>query len=304
MTPPKTIAVTGATGFIGSALVRRFIERGFPVVGLARTVPALSSTGITWRVFDLQSESVPPELLKGVDVLIHAAMQIRSAEDDAIATNVQGTRNLLASAQACGVRQRVLLSSFSAHSDARSAYGRQKHLLEALFTGPGDAIVRPGLVIGNGGLFQRLADDLRTRRIVPLIDGGPQPLQTVHIDDLCAALERIVTHELNGAFNLAEPNALSYKAFYTELCARLNVAPLFLPIPFALAHLIVTLGSTLRLPMPIGPDNLLGLKAMRSRETNTDIERLGISVRDTRASLEQFAGLLSEAPRPEVHYSA
>jgi len=285
----RRIAITGATGFIGSALATRFIGLGRQVVGLARKVPERASSSMTWRPFDLSDREVPFDLLDGADILIHAAMQARSAEDDAIKTNIEGTRKLLEVAHACGVRRRILLSSFSAHDDARSAYGKQKHAIEKLFSTSSDAVVRPGLVIGNGGLFARLADDLRTRRIVPLIDGGMQPLQTIHIDDLCAAIERIVVQDMGGAFNLAEPIAVSYKAFYKGLCSRLGVAPLFIPVPFAPARLALAIAAALRIPIPIGPDNLLGLKAMRGRETNTDIRRLGIRVRTTRESLDAWS---------------
>ena len=184
------VFVTGATGFIGSALVRRFIERGFPVVALARKAPAQAQAGITVRTYDLHDRELSPDLLHGVDTLVHAAMQAPSPNNDALESNIRAARALLACAGACGVRKRIFISSFSARSDALSAYGKQKHAVEALFSGPFDAVARPGLVIGNGGLFRRIADDLRTRRIVPLVGGGMQPLQTIHIDDLCAALER------------------------------------------------------------------------------------------------------------------
>jgi nucleoside-diphosphate-sugar epimerase len=289
----SVVAVTGASGFIGSALARHFAERGSRVIALARKTPQQTRTGTEWRRFDLGDRAIPHDLLAGAELLIHAAMQPRSASDDAIQTNIEGTRALLDSARACGVRRRIFISSFSAHGEALSAYGQQKHAVESLFSAPGDAVVRPGLVIGNGGLFGRLVEDLRTRRIVPLIDGGMQPLQTIHIEDLCEAMERIITRGADGTFNLAEPQAISYKTFYAELSARLGVAPFFVPIPFALARCVLAVAATLRVPMPIGPENLLGLKAMRSRDTNTDIERLGIYVRDIRESLNASLPLFS-----------
>lgn len=293
----RAVAITGANGFIGSALAARFIERSWRVIGLARTAPERADANIIWRTFDLADRDISPDFLRDADVLIHAAMQAPRGDDDAIETNLQGTKKLLECARACDVRGRIFLSSFAARGDARSAYGKQKHAVEALFSDPADAIVRPGLVIGSGGLFGRIAEELRKRRIVPLVDGGMQPLQTIYLDDLCSAIERIVAQDMRGVFNLAEPVAISYKAFHAELCARLSVAPFFVPIPYALARLALAAGSALGVSMPISPDTLLGLKALQHRETKADIARLGIPVRSARESFDAlFRSTPTEAP--------
>jgi hypothetical protein len=65
-----------------------------------------------------------------------------------------------------------------------------------------DLVIRPGLIIAREGrgLFQQMRDTTRRTRLVPLFGGGVQPLQTVHVDDLCEAFARALERGVTGAY--------------------------------------------------------------------------------------------------------
>ena len=287
---PATILVTGGGGFIGQALIRHFMARDWRTIGCGLHRPANFPASAQWREYDLAQTSLPAELFVGVDVLVHGALVKRDVE-----RNVAAGRLLLQRARQEGVERIVFLSSLAAHATALSSYGKQKFALERLFEACGALAVRPGLVIGDGGTFGATCAYLRGQRFVPLVDGGTQPLQTVHVDDLVAAVYAAVACDVRGTFTIAERDAISYRAFYQALCAQLGVNVTFVPVPFWIADLAVRSAEALRIGLPIDRDNLLGLRAMRI-DAGPRLDLPEGPVRDYRASIQTLTTAVSHLP--------
>ena len=126
------VAVLGATGNVGTAVLRRLqaarAERpdGLEIVGVARRVPAQPTgpyEGVEWHSIDVASRAGAQELtevLRGVDAVIHLVWAIQPNRDEAELhrINVRGTQNMLAAAAEAGVRQVVCASSVGAYSPA------------------------------------------------------------------------------------------------------------------------------------------------------------------------------------------
>ena len=163
----KTVLITGASGFIGSALVRAFSEKGWRVVGAGRTQPPELPDGVEWRTYDLAWTSLPDDFLEGVDAVVHGAMMKQSADERSFDINVAAGKMLLDRAHQRDITRVAFLSSLAAHEGALSQYGKQKYVLERHFDQRGALVVRPGLVLGNGGLFASMRDYLRSHRYVP-----------------------------------------------------------------------------------------------------------------------------------------
>src|SRR6266700_7171897 len=103
------IAITGAGGFIGSALLTHLRNSGYRVIALKRTV-AGDAEPLQERFFDLQQ--VPAAgLLKGVEVLIHCAFIGAEAHSEADQINYAGTKLLVKNARVHGVQKIIFFSS-------------------------------------------------------------------------------------------------------------------------------------------------------------------------------------------------
>ncbi|HET9393797.1 MAG TPA: NAD(P)-dependent oxidoreductase [Candidatus Rubrimentiphilum sp.] len=281
---PGTALVTGASGLVGSAVVNALLREGWRVLHCSRRKPGAARSGVTWLPYDLSWTALPDEFGAGADVLVHAALA-KGESARAAAANMSGTRSLLEVTRRNGVERRIFISSFAAGSGAESSYGVQKRELEKLFGSPGDAIVRPGLVIGNGGLFRSLCLQLRRRAVLPLIDGGKQPMQSVLDDDLAGVIVRIANARVSGTFTVAEPSPVEYRVFWQAVGAAMNTRIRFVAIPFRLAMFGAEIGDRLHIAFPIGRDQLLGLKAMRFQEVTRDARIVPEPLRTYRESI-------------------
>ncbi len=261
-------------------------REGWRTIGLARRpVP-----GYEYRPYDLSDPTCGPDLLRGVDTLVHAAYIKRDGGTDAVTANVAGAKALLAAAAAAKVAHVIFLSSLSARAEAASQYGRQKFEIEQLFLAVGGTALRAGLVLGNGGLFATLRDHLLAGRPIPLFAGGQQPIQTIHIDDLITAIAKVVIQRTPGRFVIAEAGAQSYRQFYVTLGLALRTRVRFVRVPLWIAKSAIGLAENFRLKLPITRDNLLGLESARIIPSQTDLDRLGIRVRSATDSLRDLAG--------------
>jgi UDP-glucose 4-epimerase len=117
-----TIALTGATGFLGRYIVRALTARGARVVGVVRNpnkVPALVAEGVELRRADLAEPDLLARGFAGADAVVSnaALLPVRNwRRADHLRTNVRGTENVLAAAVAAGVRRLVHVSSVSAYA--------------------------------------------------------------------------------------------------------------------------------------------------------------------------------------------
>lgn len=179
------IAVTGASGFIGTHAVAELRRGGHTVVAVARpaspSVPAswASDSGVKILRHDLRERRGLAEALTGVDAVIHLAAVKGGDFHAQFAGTVVGTENLLSAMSTAAIRRLVLVSSFSVYDYStlhkgdlldesvpvdhdragRDAYAVTKSLQEALAAraakdGRFDlTIVRPGMVYGRGNLW-------------------------------------------------------------------------------------------------------------------------------------------------------
>ena len=128
------VAVTGASGHVGSALVRELSARGHRVRAIARTdVRSLEGLDVEVRRLDVTDAAAVKDALGGMEVVFHAAAQLSLASGPdpvAEATNVEGTRNVIAACRAVGARRLVHFSSAHAlKKDGAELLGAEEGLV-------------------------------------------------------------------------------------------------------------------------------------------------------------------------------
>lgn len=220
----SSVAVTGASGFVGSALLRRLRADGIPAVALLRSPGHGLPAGVEPRITgDLTGATELRPLLAGVDVLVHAAARVhvmREQSTDPLAefrlVNVDATVSLARQAAAAGVRRLVFISSIKVNGEAtlpgqpfrakdppapQDPYGISKQEAEqalwqvAETTGLELVVIRPPLVYGPGvkGNIARLLGWLD--RGLPLPFGAVDNRRSlVALDNLVDLLCRAALH--------------------------------------------------------------------------------------------------------------
>ena len=250
------MVITGATGNVGSALVRALRAAGHETVGVVRRPPAAGTPGwddVTWVVADLATDCHEQLVgaFRGADAVVHLVWGFQPTHDvDYLhEVGVGGTRRMLAAAAAAGVPHVVHQSSLGAYAPrvdlsavdeswpttgiAGSPYSRHKvegeRLVEEWSRQHPDVVVtvtRPGIIAqrsaGSGQLRYFLPTVvppvvLRWLPLLPLDDRVVIPV--VHADDLAAAFVAIIERRVAGPFNLAA-DALGADAIAEVLGAR------------------------------------------------------------------------------------
>lgn len=145
-----TFALTGATGFVGQALVDHALDAGQWLRALVRREQT-ERKGVRWIAGDLASPPALRRMVSGSEAVIHVAGVVNAADAAGFETgNVTGTANLIEAAKSEGVRRLVFVSSLAAREPELSAYGASKAKAEELVKASGLewTIVRPPAVYG------------------------------------------------------------------------------------------------------------------------------------------------------------
>jgi NADH dehydrogenase len=285
----RSVALTGASGLLGRHLCDHLSSLGWEVRALVRDPASFGDPppGVRVGRCDLP-ETLDESMLEGASALVHAAYATRVTDlAEARRVNEEGTRRVLDAARRAGIPHFVFISTIAAHPDAPNYYARSKYALEGLMDPKQDLVVRPGLILARRGqgLFQQMRDIMKRLHLMPLFGGGTQPLQTVHVDDLCEALARALDRGLAGALNVAEPHPLPFSTFMRMLAERLQVRCLFVPLPFGPVLALLRSIEALHLPFPLRSESLLGIKALRQVPVEEDLARLDLALRTAEDSL-------------------
>ena len=290
----KTILITGASGFLGGELCRFFTQKNWQVRAMVRNPQkhfSLSSHA-TGGIFtcDLPEKIDEKAFMDQPKAIIHCAYASQETDPRrAEAVNLQGTERLKDLAQKQGVGRFIFLSSLAAIPDAASYYGRSKWEIEQSLDSKQDLILRPGLVVGAGGLFDRIRKSIARLPIVPLFFGGKQQLHILWIGDLCQAVQNALEKGLTGVYRLGFPEPVLIRDFYQSLAKFEGKVCHFLPLPGAPALWALQTLEKLGLHLPITSENLLGLKLMKAFDMRKDLYALGLETLSLENSLKKLA---------------
>ena len=265
--------VTGASGFVGAAIVRALLEQSWQVRCLIRTTSSrrnLERLAVELVCGELAEEASLEQALAGCQVLFHAAADYRLGAPDPerlYRTNVEGTRNILQAAQRAGIERLVYTSSVAtvglpadgspgdeqtpvALSDMVGHYKRSKFLAEQLVREWARAhgravIVNPSTPMGPGDVKptptgQILVDAARGRTPA-YVDTG---LNVVHVDDVAAGHLLALEHGRPGERYVLGGENLSLREILTSVAALVGRTPPRIRLPHAVVLPIAYLAQT------------------------------------------------------------
>jgi nucleoside-diphosphate-sugar epimerase len=204
---PQTIALTGATGFLGRHLLNLLLERGCFVTALVRNPEALCTVSHeNLKLFKGDLSSDLSEWMQGADCVIHLAGLVKAKNWQLYqSVNIDGAGRVAEAAEANGVKRFVLMSSMAARAPELSYYAKSKLLGEKAvseaFTGE-IAIVRAPAVFGPGDQATKPIFDLIAKGLLPTVGGKnwqDRSVAMVYAPDLAADLcDRAIMGEYDG----------------------------------------------------------------------------------------------------------
>jgi len=190
---PGLVAVTGATGFIGQALISALVRKKWLVRALTRRQQN-DSQYVSWIVGDLDDIAALGRLVNGVSAVIHCAGRVRGASSaEFMHTNAQGTANIVSvSAGQHPQPQFLLISSLAAREPQLSWYADSKFQAEQELVNLSGAmrwdVFRPTAVYGPGDRELSPLLTLTKYGLLPMTVSPHVHFGLIYVDDLVSAI--------------------------------------------------------------------------------------------------------------------
>ena len=244
------ILLTGATGTIGSALLRRLTGAREPVRCLVRDPRRLGAHRVRVQIA-LGDLADPPSFrnaLRGVDTVVHLAAAIRDEPRASIEElNAVATLRLVRAAERAGARRFVFFSAMGARHHSRTRFFRAKALArQAVEASPLETtIFSPSIVYAPGDPWLTLLERFSYLPAIPVSGSGRALYQPIWAEDVadCVVAALMASGPRRRAFELAGPETLSYDEIVRTASPRRPLAHMPLPVVRASLRLLRKLGG-------------------------------------------------------------
>jgi nucleoside-diphosphate-sugar epimerase len=225
----KKHLVTGSSGFLGSAIVKKLVAQGERVVSLDILEDYKISSISEFHKIDISNSTENyKNIFEDVDFVHHnaALVPLTKAGNNFFKTNVQGTKNILKQSIKYGVKHFSHMSSSAIFGKPKKnqsvdysmynptgIYGKSKYLAELevkkKFNNENKffkscSIIRPRPIIGKErlGIFEILFDWVVDNKKIPVIGSGNNCFQFAHVDDLVDVSIETAKKNISGIFNI------------------------------------------------------------------------------------------------------
>lgn len=276
----KNIAVTGATGFLGSHLCDRLISEGFNVSILARNQDkARKFDGRVAKIVvgDIADKKAIAELVNGADIVIHLVSNFRTASGPPESyhhINVEGTATVLEASEKAGVKRFIHCSTIGVHGSVKSTPANE----ESPFN-PGDlyqktkvesenmvrefigksameiVIIRPCSIYGPGDMRMLKMFKMLSKRLFFLVGPCKENFHAVYIDDLIDGF--MLALKKPGAagetFIIGGESYLSLKDYITVVAEAVGAPPPWLKFPYWFFYSAAVVCESICVPLRIEP---------------------------------------------------
>jgi nucleoside-diphosphate-sugar epimerase len=271
------VMITGVTGFLGSALARHLVGQGHAVLGTSRRTPVQ----VKHLPADVKIEPltlggrISPGFFDDIDCVIHCAHDF---SQDGLDRNIRGTKELFERAKASGTGKQAFVSSYSASENAVTSYGIAKYQLERFFSDRNSLILKPGLVLGPGGMSGNVLLAAQKWPIFPAPGGASARFPYVWLDDFVHIVTDAIESQRSGIVDVFYPeftNLVELASFVRSETGRPFVicrVPLGL-LSFGL-NFLQTILRLFSMRLPDAAASVLSLRANQKGQINRNFQLL------------------------------
>jgi NADH dehydrogenase len=295
------LLLTGATGLIGSALLRRFVAEGQPVRCLVRDPRRLGAQRVRVQIA-LGDLADPPSFrnaMRGVDTVVHLAASMRDQPRGSIEElGAIATWRMVEAAQRAGVERFVFFSTLGASTHHRARLFRAKALAEQAVreSDMHTTVIAPSLVYAPGDRRLTLIERLALLPVVPISGRGHARCQPIWVDDVAGCIVAALHGDRttgNGSIHerheLAGPQTLTYNEVINAVLYSLDRERALVPVPTPIVSRVLRLlerATGTRAPITWDEAELLEAN-MVAKHGTADAQALGISPQPMPAVLGQ-----------------
>jgi len=304
----EKILITGATGYLGSAIARQLVKNGYYVRALVRLLSHtehLEALGAELVYGDIRDHDQVLKAMDGMDVVVHAAAALRGSSDFMLDCAIKGTRNIADAAKIHNLKRVIYISSMSVYDSLklcdgeiisegspleefpqlRGSYSLAKRRAEDQALGhlrdvrPQWTILRPSVIVGERyDLFSPVGK--KTGKLLFCAGSKRRILNLVHVQDVASAILNLIRNDAAAGriFNISA-DAVKQEAYIDQFIRQAGYHHLkVIYIPYWIARAaagILTAASPLSRRIPIITRRRLA-SLYRSTFTNTKAIRTQI----------------------------
>lgn len=239
----RRIAVIGATGYIGSAVLKHLTALGIQCTAVVRRPNLLINSTTQVAIADLDDPSSLRRALYGANTIIHAASYIGTDRTLCEKTNIAGTEHVIEAARAVGIQTIVYVSTVGVyglgpHSNATedalapapvTVASTTKLAAEGIIQRAGGVVIRPAFVHGRESSSFLTGLAAITNNLRCWVDNGSARVSVISISDLASAIVALALHHnlpSNRTFHASHPDPVTIHDLVNLLVQRgVTVAP-------------------------------------------------------------------------------
>ena len=257
----KKVLIVGINGFLGKELSKFLKNKGIDVFGTTH------AANMSNNIFQLKiGDSINKEILlndfSSVVYLSHSA----TIESKKL---INWYKKIFMTFKSQAVRQ-IYISSYSAHKQAVSNYGKSKYKIERFFIENNEYSISPGLIIGKGGIFNKIAGFIdKFPIIVAPISSKENQVPIVSIDKVCGVIFGVIQDNfISKNYNIYS-HMIKLEGLIKALI-QINSKNKWIFILYVM-KIIENIG----IKLPVSSDNLSGFIANQKYSVKSDIVEFG-----------------------------
>ncbi|MBF0383415.1 MAG: complex I NDUFA9 subunit family protein [Magnetococcales bacterium] len=292
------ILVSGATGLVGSNLIKKLSAQGKKVRGICRNPTKVNNSDYPDEVQLLKGDILEPasldETLADVDTVIHLVGILFEVGGRTFAdVHFKGTENLLNAAKKANVKRFIHVSALGTRFDAASRYHQTKWQAEEAVRNSGldYTIFRPSVIFGPEDKFaNQFAEMVAKSPVAPILGDGTARMQPVWVNDVTQCLTHAIEEPttIGQTYELGGPDILTFRQIIDEILLATGKQRLKVPIPFPILTMNAWIMERVLPSPPVTVDQLIMAQEDNICKADPPWQSFGITPKSFATGIREF----------------